>query len=111
MAAIFRPEGEKRPPIGAEESERASGASLMLAWILYWAMKLVSFLLYNLRIYITCSAGVVGVQGLWRGAKRGQGPPYFDPKGRSGPLFGLSSDEPLHVSLSFIFLSCYTEEL
>src|SRR5512144_2791361 len=69
-------------------------------------MKLVSFLLYNLRIYITCSAGVVGGQGLWRGAKRGQGPPYFDPKGRSGPLFGLSSDEPLHVSLSFIFLSC-----
>ena len=34
MAALFRPEGEKRPPIGAEESERASGASLMLAWIL-----------------------------------------------------------------------------
>ena len=69
MAALFRPEGEKRPLIGAEESERASGASLMLAWILDWAMKLVSFLLYILRIYITCQAGVVGGQGLWRGAK------------------------------------------
>ena len=43
MAALFRPEGEKRPLIGAEETERASGASLMLAWILDWAMKLVSF--------------------------------------------------------------------
>ena len=67
-AALFRPEGEKRPLIGAEETERASGASLMLAWILDWAMKLVSFLLY-LRIYITCQTGVVGGQGLWRGAK------------------------------------------
>src|SRR5512146_3017080 len=53
-----------------------------------WALiKLGFFLLYNLRIYITCQAGVVGGVGLWRGTSGRQRPPYFDPKGRSAPIF------------------------